>query len=163
MKIKTLPLCLVVLALATVAPGQTKFSSTALCGKPEPQYAIQVGDQPHHSFVIGQAKCPYTKSGEIAGIQPKEFVATTFTEITGSRATTRGFVDGTMANGDKFQVRSRGTAAGHEGGIETVAGTWRFVSGTGKLKGIRGKGTYSGKSGPEGVTYEIEGDYELPK
>jgi hypothetical protein len=99
----------------------------------------------------------------VAGIQTKEFVTTAFSEISGSRATTRGFVDGTMANGDKFQVRSQGSASAKEGVIESAEGKWRFVGGTGKLKGIKGKGTYKGKGGPEGITYEIEGEYDLPK
>jgi hypothetical protein len=50
-----------------------------------------------------------------------------------------------------------------EGVIESAEGTWSFVGGTGKLEGIKGKGTYKGKGGPEGITYEIEGEYELPK
>ena len=163
MRIKTFFLCLIVFALATVASAQTKMSGTAQCGKPEPRYAIQVGDRPNHSFAISQTKCPYTKPSEVAGIQTKEFVTTAFSEISGSRATTRGFVDGTMANGDKFQVRSQGSASAKEGVIESAEGKWRYVGGTGKLKGIKGKGTYKGKGGPEGITYEIEGEYDLPK
>jgi hypothetical protein len=163
MRIKTFFLCLIVFALAAAASAQTKISGTAQCGKPEPQYAIQVGDRPNHSFAISQSKCPYTKPSEIAGTQTKEFVATTFSETSGSRATTRGFLDGTMANGDKFQVRYQGSASAKEGAIESAEGTWSFVGGTGKLKGIKGKGTYKGKGGPEGITYEIEGEYELPK
>jgi hypothetical protein len=163
MRVTILLLSLIVFALAAVASAQTKISGTAQCGKPEPQYAIQVADRPNHSFAISQSKCPYTKPSEIAGTQSKEFVATNFSETSGSRATTRGFVDGTMANGDKFQVRSQGSASAKEGVIESAEGTWSFVGGTGKLKGIKGKGTYKGKGGPEGITYEIEGEYELPK
>ena len=163
MRLKIIVTFLIVFALAAAASAQTKISNTAQCGKPEPQYAIQVGDRPNHFFAISQSKCPYTKPSEVAGTQTKEFVATNFSETSGSRATTRGFVDGTMANGDKFQVRSQGSAAVKEGVIESVEGTWSFVGGTGKLKGIKGKGTYKGKGGTEGITYEIEGEYELPK
>ncbi len=163
MRIKTVFLFLILFALAAAASAQTKTVSTAQCGKPEPLHVIQVGDQPNHSFAIAQAKCPYTKPSEIEGIQTKEFVGTTFSEITGSRAKTRGYVDGSMANGDKFYVRTQGSASAKEGVIQTAEGTWNFVGGTGKLKGIKGKGTYKGKGGPEGITYEIEGEYELPK
>jgi hypothetical protein len=163
MRIKGTFLCLILFALAAAASAQTKIMGTAQCGKPEPQYAIQVGDRPNHSFAISQSTCPYTKPSEIAGIQTKEFVTTSFTETSGSRATTRSYVDGSMANGDKFYVRSQGSATAKEGGIESAEGTWSFVGGTGKLKGIKGKGTYKGKGGPEGVTFEIEGEYELPK
>jgi hypothetical protein len=68
-----------------------------------------------------------------------------------------------MADGDKFRVRTQGSATTKEGVIESAEGTWSFIGGTGKLKGIKGKGTYKGKGGPEGITYEIEGEYELPK
>jgi hypothetical protein len=47
---------------------------------------------------------------------------------------------------------------------ESAEGTWSFVGGTGKLKGLKGKGTYKGKYAADGTsTYEIEGEYELPK
>ena len=36
--------------------------------------------------------------------------------------------------------------------------------GTGKLKRIKGKGTYKGKPDPEGnLIFDSEGEYELPK
>jgi hypothetical protein len=42
-------------------------------------------------------------------------------------------------------------------------GTWTLVSGTGKLKGIKGKGTFKGTANADGsMTYQIEGDYLLP-
>jgi hypothetical protein len=48
--------------------------------------------------------------------------------------------------------------------IESAEGTWSFAGGTGKLKGIKGKGTYKGKGAPDGsATYEVEGEYEMPK
>jgi hypothetical protein len=163
MRIKIAFLCLIVFGLAAAASAQTKISGTAQCGKRDPQYAIPTGHRATHSFAISQSKCPYTKPSDIAGIQTKEFVATNFSEINGSRATTLGFVEGTMANGDRFQVRSQGSSTTKEGGVESAEGTWSFVGGTGKLKGIKGKGTYKGEGGPEGITYEIEGEYELPK
>ena len=40
----------------------------------------------------------------------------------------------------------------------------RFSSGTGKLKGLKGQGTYKGKGNADGsITYEVEGEYTLPK
>ena len=146
-----------------MASAQTKISGTAQCGKPEPTYAIQVGDRPDHSFALSQVKCEYTKPIEMAGIQAKEFLSTYFSEISGARATLRASVDATMADGDKYRARAQGSAILKEGVLESAEGTWSFGGGTGKLKGIRGKGTFKGKGGPEGITYEIEGEYELPK
>jgi hypothetical protein len=39
---------LVMLAVAAVAPAQTKISGTVQCGKPGEQHILEVGDQPHH-------------------------------------------------------------------------------------------------------------------
>ena len=51
-----------------------------------------------------------------------------------------------------------------QGNVRASQGTWSFVGGTGKLKGIKGKGTYKGKPDPEGnLIFDIEGEYELPK
>ena len=45
----------------------------------------------------------------------------------------------------------------------SAEGAWSFRGGTGKLKGIKGKGTYNGNGAPEGsATYDV-GEYELPK
>lgn len=51
-----------------------------------------------------------------------------------------------------------------EGGLDTATGTWKYTGGTGKLKGITGKGTYKGKGNADGsTTWEVEGDYSLAK
>lgn len=42
-------------------------------------------------------------------------------------------------------------------------GTWGFTGGTGKLKGIKGKGTYTCKPSGDENTCEVEGEYELSK
>ena len=43
-------------------------------------------------------------------------------------------------------------------GVETAEkGTWSFTGGTGKLKGITGKGTYNCTPSGDGVSCDIEG------
>jgi hypothetical protein len=38
-----------------------------------------------------------------------------------------------------------------------------YTSGTGKLKGIKGKGTYKGTPNSDGtVSYKVDGEYRLP-
>ncbi len=69
-----------------------------------------------------------------------------------------------MANGDKMYVRIQGSATLKDGTVESANGAWSFTGGTGKLKGVKGKGTYKGKDVPDGsATYEVEGEYELRK
>ena len=41
--------------------------------------------------------------------------------------------------------------------------TWIYTSGTGKLKGIQGKGTYEGTPNADGtVSHKADGEYRLP-
>ena len=164
MRLKTLLSFLVVFALAAVASAQTKISGTLQCSKPDQQHAIEVGDRPNHSFVISQTKCTWTNPPEIAGVQSKEHVVTQFYEVSGNRSHGQEYAVGTMTNGDKYYGRVQGSATLKDGVPESIEGKWSFAGGTGKLKGLKGTGTYKGKGAPDGTsTWEIEGEYELPK
>jgi len=163
MRTRSILALLLVLGLAVGAAAQTKVSGTAQCGKPEAQHSIPVGDRPNHVFAISQAKCTWTKPLEIAGIQSKEGVSTIFAEIMGNTSREREFYVDTMANGDKGYVRVQSTGTVKDGVPQTGEGTWTYVGGTGKLKGIKGKGTVKGKYNPDGTsTWEVEGEYTLP-
>jgi hypothetical protein len=96
--------------------------------------------------------------------QAKENIGAGFDEITGNKSHNQGCVVNTWANGDKSYVRTQSSATLKDGTIESADGTWSSTGGTGKLKGIKGKGTYEGKGAPDGsVTYDVQGEYELPK
>jgi hypothetical protein len=164
MWLKTIPATLIVIVLATFAPGQTKISGTVQCAKPDEQHVLEVGDQPNHSLMISKGKCTWTKPMEIAGTRTKEDVGTGFDEVSGNKSHGHSYVVGTLANGDKMHVRTQGSATMKDMVIESAEGTWSFTGGTGKLKGVKGKGTYKGKGAPDGsATYEVEGEYEVPK
>jgi hypothetical protein len=155
---------LIVLALATAVWAQTKITGTMQCGKADPAYAIPVGDRPDHAFTISKVKCTWTKAAEIAGTVNKDHEYTAFADVSGNRARNRSAAVGTMANGDKYFVVTQGTVALKEGVSQTAEGTWSYTGGTGKLKGIKGKGTYKGAFAADGTgTIEVEGEYELPK
>jgi hypothetical protein len=69
----------------------------------------------------------------------------------------------TLSNGDKFFISDEGTVTTIKEGRYTEQGTWNFTGGTGKLRGIQGKGTFKGKAAAEGTTtVEVKGDYQLP-
>ena|SRR5215471_14206506 len=164
MRFTTISASLMVVALAAAASAQTKISGTVQCGKPDEQHVLEVGDQPHHSLMISKGKCTWTKPMEIAGTQTKEDVGTGFDEVVGKRSRGHSYVVGTLANGNEMYVRTRGSATMKDAMIESADGTWSFTGGTGKLRGIKGKGTYKGKGAPDGsATYEVEGEYQLPK
>jgi hypothetical protein len=164
MRLKVLLPFLVVFALATVASAQTKLSGAHQCAKPDQQQVIEIGDQPNHFFVISQMKCTWTKPLEISGVQSKEGVFTAFTEVTGNRARDQEYDVVAMTNGDKCYVRRQGSSTLKDGVLESAEGKWSFAGGTGKLKGLKGKGTYTAKTAPDGMAHvEAEGEYELPK
>lgn len=151
------------LALGTAA-AQTKISGTVECPKPETQHSIEVGDRPNHAFSISQGKCNWTKPFEIAGTQSKEDAVTTSAEISGSTARERGYVVGTLANGDKFHVSLTSTTTLKDGAPQSSEGKWRFTRGTGKVKGVKGGGSYKCKGSADGaLTCEVEGEATLPK
>jgi hypothetical protein len=154
---------LVVLALAASAAAQNKFSGTWQCGKAEKEFKIEVGDRPDHAFTIAQGKCAVTKA-EIVGIQVKEEVWTGSGEASGNTVRVRFSSFLNMANGEKAYVRSDGTITLKDGALQTWESKWTFNSGTGKFKGLKGKGTYKCTPAADGTaTCEGEGEYELPK
>lgn len=164
MRFRTIPECIAILGLATVLSAQTKISGTVQCGKSDEQHMLEVGDHPGHSLMISKGKCTWSKPMEIAGTQTKDDVGTNFDDVHGNKASGHGYVVGTMANGDKIYVRVQGSSTLKDGGVDTADGTWSFTGGTGKLKGVKGKGSYKGKGASDGsATYDVEGEYELPK
>ena len=161
MRFRTIPAVLCLLMLLTLASAQTKISGTAQCGKPDTQQKVDVPDHPDHSLSISQAKCTWTKPMEVAGVQNKDGVTTAMDDNHGATSTGHGYYVDNMANGDKAYVRFQATGSSKEG---TSEGKWNYSGGTGKLKGIKGGGTYKGKAAADGsAAYDVEGEYTLPK
>jgi hypothetical protein len=154
----------ILLSGVLVAAGlsaQTKTSGTATC-KPNPSTPVALTDQPNHSFMVGGAQCTWTKF-EVAGVQYKDGVSTDLDEITGDKTSFHGYHVATAANGDMTVSKYQGTGTLKDGKPVGGHGTWTFTSGTGKFKGIKGKGTFKGTANPDGsMTYQIEGEYQLP-
>jgi hypothetical protein len=162
MRAKSLLVFLSATTLAATLAAQTKISGTAQC-KPDPATPVAIDDKPNHAFAVGRAQCTWTKPIEMAGVQVKDGVSTSLDEMTGDAASGRGYHVGTMANGDKFFSSFQGTAKSKDGVVQSAHGTFTFSGGTGKLKGLKGKGTYTGKANPDkSMTYEIKGEYQLP-
>ena len=153
--------CGLALCIATAASAQSKFSGTQQCAKPDPAYTVPVGDRPDHTISLIKDKCTWT-SGEIGGVQLKDEDDTIVSDATGNRARDRGNGVATLANGEKAFVQFQGTTTLKNNVPVTGQGTWSFTGGTGKQKGLKGKGTFKGKWNPDGTsTFEIEGEYEL--
>jgi len=69
-----------------------------------------------------------------------------------------------MSSGDKSYVRYQGYFSLKTATPETITGTYTYAGGTGKMKGLKGKGTYKAAGPPNAdgaITFDIEGEYEL--
>ena len=158
-KLVTIGLC-----LAAAAVAQTKISGTGKCGKPDNQQAIEVGDRPGHVLAMAKQTCSWTAPIEMAGVKAKSYTGTIMSDISGQKSVDHGYVVVTMENGDKAFVRvNQGTSTmGKDGKPESDEGTWTYIGGTGKFKGLKGKGTYKGKASGDSFEDQIEGEYTLP-
>jgi hypothetical protein len=160
MRLRILLALLVSSTLAATAAAETKTSGDARC-KAEPPSPVAIGDKPGHSFAIGKAQC--TWSGfQIGGVAYKDGESIAMEEIDGNRTTESGYHTATLADGDKTTARYHGTTTMKDGKFVSGGGTWVFVGGTGKCKGIKGKGTYKGTPNADGtVTFKVDGEYTL--
>lgn len=151
---------LMIFASAAVALAQTRISGTAVCSGPEQVHVMRLMDHPDHFFVMSQGKCKWTKPLEIEGTRTESDVATVSKEVRRNHAHLRGYVTETTASGDKFSYRIIGTQVLDHGKTVSEHGHWTIVSGTGKLKGIHGKGTYTGKLQGASMVFNLEGEYQ---
>jgi hypothetical protein len=160
MQLRTIFLVVCVFSLIALAPAQTKISGSAQCGKPDVQQQVDVPDHPGHALSISQMKCSWTKPMELAGIKDKDGIDSGVADVHASSGTSHGYYVDNMENGDKAYVHWQGSDS-KEGNSQ---GKWTYTGGTGKLKGIKGGGTYKGKRAEDGsVSFDVEGDYTLPK
>jgi hypothetical protein len=153
------------LLAASFAGGQTPMAGVTLCGPPKPDYLIRVGDAPGHAYGLAQAACRWTTPWEIAGLKSTEGVGTQVLETVGDTTKARGtFVD-MMTNGDRA-FYSYEYAVLVQSGVPQVQGhKWELLGGTGKLSGVKGRGTCTAKAeGTDGsFRYDCKGEYSLPK
>lgn len=96
-------------------------------------------------------------------IPGKGHTGVTFQEFDGDRVREdHSSAVGSMDNGDKYYVRAQRTITAKEERTGIDQGTWNFTGGTGKLKGLKGKGTFKCTSEGDNATCDIEGEYTLP-
>jgi hypothetical protein len=146
---------------APVALAQTKLSGAGQCAKRDPEHKLDVGDRPQHAFSISRSKCTWSRPFEIAGVEAKGGTAVQFDEVSAKGSRFHGYYLDTMANGDTAHYRYQGTATLNEGMPPSTEWQWT-LRGTGKLKGVKGKGTCKGTASPDGMgTWECVGEYKL--
>jgi hypothetical protein len=168
MKYKSLGLTVLLAAFAGSALGQTQVSGTLKCGgKPAADYSVEVGDHPGHVLLMSKGtddSCTWPVPMEMAGVKTKGNIGAVFSEVNGSKFQERDWDVTTMENGDRVYVRAQSAGTLTEDGKSfTYEGTWSYTGGTGKFKGIKGKGTVKGSGTDDaGTTSQIVGEYTLP-
>jgi hypothetical protein len=145
---------------ATLALAKTRITGTAVCSGPEQVHVMRLGDQADHFFVMSQGKCRWTKPFGIAGTKTQSDQATVTKEVLGSQASVRGYVTETAASGDKFSYHIMGEQVIDHGKTVSEHGRWTIVNGTGKLQGLKGKGTYAGKLEGKNMVFDLKGEYQ---
>ncbi len=151
------------LVVAGSAAAQTKISGTAQNAKPDPTYSIEAGDHPGHTTTLQKSAVTWSTPMEIAGEKTKDGFDVATIEMWATKATDSGTHVSNMDNGDKIFVSFHGASTVKDGKPGAEQGTWYFTGGTGKLKGLKGKGTYKGTFNDDGTaTVQVEGEYTLP-
>ena len=158
MKFRIGMIAFMIFSSAVLALAQTHIAGTVVCSGPEETHVMRLSDHANHFFVMSQGKCHWTKPIDIAGTRTQSDEATVSKEVRSNHARVHGYVTETTASGDKFSYRILGEQVIDHGKTVSEQGHWTIVSGTGKLKGLHGKGTYTGKLQGDNMVFDLEGE-----
>ncbi|HUK30698.1 MAG TPA: hypothetical protein VLV89_06260 [Candidatus Acidoferrum sp.] len=148
--------------LVSAAGAQTKFSGKLTCAKPDPNYSVDVGDKPGHSYTMEKDSCTWDSATLINGMKVVSDSGASTGEAWATKVTSSGSRIATMENGDKLFASVHDSSPVKDGMPTDIEGTWTFTGGTGKLKGIKGHGTYKVTPAPDGsASVTVEGEYTV--
>ena len=145
----------------TTVTAQDKITGDGKCGKPDKQESVDVGDRSGHMLVLVKFSCTWTNPYEMAGLKAKDYIGTVTGDVSGGKEQDRGYVVVTMDNGDKAFIRFTGNGTTAKDGATAGEGTWSYTGGTGKLRGLTGKGIYKSTGNADGAQDHVEGEYTL--
>jgi hypothetical protein len=158
MKYRILCGCLFLAFAVAMASGQTKFTSSGKCGKPDAEQNISVPDKDGHVFKLAQGKC--VTKGEINSATSKEGVYSEHQDSAGNLTRVWGVYVETFDSGDKVFYTYTGSVTAKNGEVQSGQNKWQISGGTGKMKGLKGSGTC--KHTPEAggyLNYACSGEY----
>jgi hypothetical protein len=153
---------------ATVPAAQAGWKQCKGTGKfieSGPEIAFDCEDWPKHRVSLGKSIAEQTcDCPELDGARQTAYEY--HDSLPGGAGMSFAYYTLETREGDKLfgKYGGRGRAeVKKDGSREThFIGQSEEYRGTGKMKGVKGKGTYRGKSTPAGVSYEWEGDYWFP-
>jgi hypothetical protein len=162
MKARALSIAGLALLLASTVAAQTKITAQQQCDKGEVVGTGLAGDHPGHAMSLVKGSCAWGTPMEMEGGKSKTGTSLAFVDANPARITTNGTYVGVMENGDKFFVSFHDSSPAKDGKPVGVKGTWMYTGGTGKLAGIKGKGTYTSKLNDDGTSVvDVEGEYTI--
>lgn len=162
MKLCTVSVVILELLIASAVAAQIKVAGKQHCPKPRSLATTEVGDEAGHTMTLERSACTWLTPLEMVGEESKEGSFVAFSEASQTRASTNGTYVGTMDSGDRFYIAFH-WATSKDGHPKSVKGDWVFTGGTGKLKGIRGTGTYTASENESGGEVNMEGEYSVPE
>jgi hypothetical protein len=150
--------------LVSAVGAQTKITGKQTCTKPEVVGTADPGDRAGHTMTLQKQSCTWAAGFEMAGLKSKDGSSVALVEMWSTQATSTGTYVGNMDNGDKFFVSFHDSTKVKDGApVVPIHGTWSYTGGTGKLKGITGKGTYTVTPNADGSgVVDVEGEYTIP-
>lgn len=98
----------------------------------------------------------FHENGEVAVIANKG----TFDSVKGN-STSIGYLNKTFTDGSTYSVRWQGTTK-PQSDYKVYAGTYEYTAGTGRFLGIKGGGTYRGRSHGKMSVVDYEGKIVVP-
>jgi hypothetical protein len=131
--------CAVFALAVAVTPAQMKSEISGTCAKADVEQSVPAGDSPAHMFTVAQGKC--TPKGEIAGQTSKSGAYSEHRDVNTSRMKAWGVYIETYDSGDTVAYSYQLSLAVKNGVPGAGKGTYQIMSGTGKMKGIKGSGT----------------------
>lgn len=147
--------------MAAIAGAQTKIAARLSCAKPNVR---ETGGESPEMVTFSKANCTWSAPFIIDGNKPKRTVDAGIGDVNGSTARMHGYSTNVMDNGDSTIARYEGTMQMKKDGSGTDKGSWRWVRGTGKFKGISGSGTFKGEAAADGSGWvDVTGNYSLAK
>jgi hypothetical protein len=162
MKARIMTFAGLALLFVSAAGAQTKFTGSLQCAKPDPNYTIEVGDKPGHTYMLEKDSCKWAPGTQINGVTIVDDIGVGTGEAWSTKVTSSGSRVTTMDNGDKMLVSVRDSSPVKDGMPTAINGTFTITGGTGKLKGITGKGTYKVTPAADGsASVTVEGEYTI--
>lgn len=89
--------------------GQVKgsFTETSVCGTSTVHQTVLINDDRQHSVSLDQRPCTSKTPIEIAGLTGTDYIAYGVDDVQNQHSTDRGYVVGTMKNGDRYSSSTK--------------------------------------------------------